>query len=315
MPADGGPETSTAAAKKTGAQKASQARDAFKQAYDAAKKALQTPAGIRVVVHEAKLVCNMTMPDMQVNTLVVPPTRMLVEGKPLANVSDVKRDEHIKPWSCKCKLLPAGSDFLPCNYQPAGMWIPPAPAETSKASIPNLNKALGAMADAMGRGFSMAQAAGMLGNIMHESANMTADLEFGNGIGRGWLQWSFGRRTAFEAWSARNGLSPASAEANSGYLWHEMGGADGNHWTSWEGYSKEGFMQTQSVDESTRYFMSGYERPNKAVAHLDRRQQVARKLEKIAKELAVPEIAVLRCSVGGIIRIVDPNQNTKKVKV
>lgn len=74
-------------------------------------------------------------------------------------------------------------------------------------------------------------------------------------------------------------------------------------------------MQTQGVDESTRYFMSGYERPNKALAHLDRRQQIARKLEKIAKELAVPEIAVLRCSVGGIIRIVDPNQNTRKVKV
>lgn len=29
-------------------------------------------------------------------------------------------------------------------------------------------------------------------------------------------------------------------------------------------------MQTQGVDESTRYFMSGYERPNKALAHLDR---------------------------------------------
>lgn len=48
---------------------------------------------------------------------------------------------------------------------------------------------------------------------------------------------------------------------------------------------------------------------------LHRRQQIARKLEKIAKELAVTEIAVLRCSVGGIVRLVDPNQNTKKVKV
>ncbi len=296
-------------------KKASNAQKIFQQAYDAAEKAIKANAGlVRVVVDGAKMVCSMTIPPETIQTLTVPPTRSIVEGKPLANVSDVVKDTNIAPWPCKCKLLPAGNDFLPCAYTPATLWMPPAPAESSVPSIPNVNKAIAAMSDAMSRGYSLAQAAGMLGNIMHESDFMRADTEYGGGGGRGWLQWTGGRRTSFESWSARNGLHPASADANSGYLWHEMAGYDGNHWTSWNGYSQAGFQQTTTPEGAAKYFMDGYERPNAALAHLDRRQSIAKQLAKVGKELAVPEVALLRCGVGGVIRIVDPNQSTKRVK-
>jgi hypothetical protein len=309
------PPPAKEAGSQSAAQKASKAQSAFEQAFKAAEKAAKASGGlVRVVVDGAKMVCNMTIPEQTTQTLTVVATRSLVEGKPLANVSDVVKDTNIKPWPCKCKLLPSGNDFLPCAYSPASLWIPPVPAESSKASMPNLNKALGVMADAMSRGFSLAQAAGMLGNIMHESDYMRADTEYG-GAGRGWLQWTGGRRTSFEAWASRNGLHPASTDANSGYLWHEMAGYDGNHWTSWKGYSYEGFKQTTTAEGSAKYFMEGYERPDPAKAHLDRRQAIAKQLAQITRELAVPEVAVLRCTKGGVIQIVDPNQSTKRAKI
>jgi hypothetical protein len=61
--------------------------------------------------------------------------------------------------------------------------------------------------------------------------------------------------------------------------------------------------------------MEGYERPDPAKAHLDRRQAIAKQLAQITRELAVPEVAVLRCTKGGVIQIVDPNQSTKRAKI
>lgn len=124
------------------------------------------------------------------------------------------------------------------------------------------------------QGYSKAAAAAAVGNMMHESAQFTADTEFGTGIGRGWLQWSFGRRDNFEAYAKANNLDPKSDSANFGFFNYEMEGHTGNHWTG--GGSADEFKTLTDVDSATDYFMSKYERPDPSRAHLDRRQAYAR---------------------------------------
>ena len=125
-------------------------------------------------------------------------------------------------------------------------------------------------------GYSPAQAAGIVGNILHESDQFRADTEYGNGIGRGWIQWSYGRRDSFEAYAAANGLSPTSDSANYNYLQYEMAGNDGNHWS--KGYSLEEYKTIQDPAQAAEYFMRGYERPAEKTANLAARQEYARKL-------------------------------------
>ena len=128
------------------------------------KKAANKGGMLRLVVHQAKIVCNQTLPGMTVNQLLVLEPRPLAEGKPIAIVQDVVRDKNIKPWQCKCKLLPSGNDYLPCNYQPAGMWNPGLVTETCDAntSAPAAPKS---MSGQMGYNDGLAQAKGGLQNL------------------------------------------------------------------------------------------------------------------------------------------------------
>ncbi|MER2252929.1 phage tail tape measure protein [Methylorubrum podarium] len=75
-------------------------------------------------------------------------------------------------------------------------------------------------------GLTKEQAAGILGNLGHESAGFTAYQEknpLGGGRGgAGWAQWTGPRRRQFEAWAAQRGLDPRSYEANYGFLRHEL---------------------------------------------------------------------------------------------
>jgi hypothetical protein len=88
-------------------------------------------------------------------------------------------------------------------------------------------------------GFTRAQAAGIVGNLFHESAGMNANVnEFGwrfpegdgrnfgapfdNPYGYGWAQWSADRKDAFRAFCSANGLDPASPAANYAFLVHEL---------------------------------------------------------------------------------------------
>ena len=70
-------------------------------------------------------------------------------------------------------------------------------------------------------GLTKEQAAGVLGNLGHESARFTAYHEGGKvGAkgGVGWAQWTGPRRHAFERWTAARGLDPTSDEASWRYL-------------------------------------------------------------------------------------------------
>ncbi len=76
-------------------------------------------------------------------------------------------------------------------------------------------------------GFTKEQAAGVVGNLGHESSGFT-ELQEKNPVvpgsrgGYGWAQWTGSRRRAYEAWAAEKGLDPSSDEANYGFLKREL---------------------------------------------------------------------------------------------
>jgi hypothetical protein len=74
------------------------------------------------------------------------------------------------------------------------------------------------------------QAAGLLGNLGHESNGLTAFQEvnpIGGGRGGfGWAQWTGPRRVAFESYCNRHDLDPKSDEANYGWLFLELKGTE-----------------------------------------------------------------------------------------
>jgi hypothetical protein len=79
-------------------------------------------------------------------------------------------------------------------------------------------------------GLTLAQAAGIVGNLGYESAGFKALQEMkpaveGSRGGYGWAQWTGPRRRAFEKWSAENNLKPAADEANYGFLLAELRGS------------------------------------------------------------------------------------------
>lgn len=137
-----------------------------------------------------------------------------------------------------------------------------------------LTKGIGVACNLQKQGYSKAAAAAIVGNIMHESDQFTADIEYGTGIGRGWLQWSFGRRDSFEKWAQANNLDVKSDSANYGFLLHELDGHSGNHWTG--GGSTSDFKKMDNYEEATKYFMEKYERPDPNRAHLNRRTEYAK---------------------------------------
>ncbi|MDB5773085.1 MAG: hypothetical protein JWM42_3459 [Burkholderia sp.] len=87
------------------------------------------------------------------------------------------------------------------------------------------------------------QAAGIVGNLMHESGgrldpsmNQIFGFEGSGGPGDptsnlnqgyGWVQWSYDRKKAYLDWAKENGLDPGSPAANYGYLKKELLGPEG----------------------------------------------------------------------------------------
>jgi len=116
-------------------------------------------------------------------------------------------------------------------------------------------------------GFNPVQAAGVLGNIGLECDGFHQMLEIGGGGGLGWAQWTGPRRTLFENWCARNGVTTGSDAGNQGYLEAELAGSLSRAVTE--------TRQATTLAEAVRTFMNTFEMPNAAVAHEDRRDQWA----------------------------------------
>jgi hypothetical protein len=111
------------------------------------------------------------------------------------------------------------------------------------------------------RGLTKAQAAGVLGNLGHESAGFTAYEEGApnrHGTrGAGWAQWTDApgspRRAMFENWSKQHGLDPKTPEASERYLLE--GDPQFNQ-------AIEAVRKTTTTDESVRAFHDSFERSN-----------------------------------------------------
>jgi hypothetical protein len=101
------------------------------------------------------------------------------------------------------------------------------------------------------------QAAGIVGNLGHESAGMRPDINEANPVipgsrgGYGWAQWTGDRRVAFERFAAQNGLDIKSDEANYRFLVHEL---QTSHRST-----LDALRQTNSAYDAAHIFEDGYE--------------------------------------------------------
>lgn len=119
-------------------------------------------------------------------------------------------------------------------------------------------------------GMTKEQAAGIVGNLWHESAGMNANVnEFGSSppdktygppnetqFGYGWAQWTGSRKWDYINFCERQGLDPRSPAANYAFLKHELknGEADGTP------SSLPYIFAANTVDESAYAFRYKYER-------------------------------------------------------
>lgn len=74
-------------------------------------------------------------------------------------------------------------------------------------------------------GMNSVQAAAVMGNMYQESKFNSDVHEGGNDIGYGLVQWSFGRRTAYEAYAAAKGVAPSDIPTQIAYLFVEYNGS------------------------------------------------------------------------------------------
>ncbi len=108
-------------------------------------------------------------------------------------------------------------------------------------------------------GLTPAQAAGVVGNLDHESGGFKSLQEIdpmveGARGGFGYAQWTGPRRRAFESWAAENGLDPTSYEANYGFLKHELTATP-------EGAVIDKLRGANSPDEAATVFSETFLRP------------------------------------------------------
>lgn len=109
------------------------------------------------------------------------------------------------------------------------------------------------------------QAAGITGNLAHESGNFRVLKEI-KGNGYGYSQWSGSRRKSFSSYAARVG-GPETFEANYGFLRYEI--------ETQYGPMMNRIRATDDVEKVARIFMKTFLRPRGSTANLTRRVQFA----------------------------------------
>ena len=121
-------------------------------------------------------------------------------------------------------------------------------------------------------GLTDLQAAGLLGNLGHESGGFRHLQEIrpavkGSRGGWGLAQWTGPRRRAMEAWCRAEGLDPASEAANYGYLCEEL--------RTNEAAARVALARTATLESATETVCLLFERPG--VVALESRLAWARK--------------------------------------
>lgn len=109
-------------------------------------------------------------------------------------------------------------------------------------------------------GIPAVRVAGIMGNIQAESGFNSNLIEYGNGIGFGLCQWSYGRRTALENYAASKGKPPGDLEVQLEFLLTELGPGNFNSYHTGEN-NYNGFMNASDPETAAYYFMWGWERP------------------------------------------------------
>ncbi|MFO0596941.1 MAG: phage tail tip lysozyme [Myxococcaceae bacterium] len=132
----------------------------------------------------------------------------------------------------------------------------PTPSPTPVGGIENRPGVRGTARQAidffMSKGLTRQQAAGIAGNLVHESGfnpNAVGD----GGTSFGIAQWHNGRGDAMKAWTVANGYASNSFRGQLEYLWHELNGAESN------ALSK--LRQTTTAYDAGMSFCRYFERP------------------------------------------------------
>lgn len=147
-------------------------------------------------------------------------------------------------------------------------------------------------------GLTAVQAAGLLGNLGHETGGFRHLQEVSPALPRsrgGWgiAQWTGPRRTAMEAWCRANGLDPASDAANDGYLREEL--------TTSEVAALAALKRAATLEEATEVACRRFERPG-IVALPDRLVWARRALAAIRR----PAMPPVRSSASGGVGAAHP---------
>lgn len=125
------------------------------------------------------------------------------------------------------------------------------------------------------KGLDDIQAAAIMGNIQAESGFDPSIIERGSGIGFGLCQWSYGRRTQLEKFAKSKGKDPSDLVTQLQFFWAEFfpdakSSYANNQWISSK-YKYSSFMETDSIEEATRIFCFGWERPAEEHSHINTR--------------------------------------------
>ena len=119
-------------------------------------------------------------------------------------------------------------------------------------------------------GFSEYSTAGVMGNINGESGFDPAIIEAGNGIGYGLCQWSYGRRTNYEAYAASKGKEPSDVNTQIEFLLGDLdveGYVTQYNETNYlnscgrNGYGRDEWLNAKSPEEAAKAFSYWYEGP------------------------------------------------------
>lgn len=131
-------------------------------------------------------------------------------------------------------------------------------------------------------GYSEAATAAAMGNIEHESGFDTSAIEKGSGKGFGLVQWTGGRRTAYEKYAKSLGKPVSDVATQINYLLQELDAGSGQ-WVK-KCSSRYGFgsltradwanaSTVNDIETATKAFMACFERPtyDSSKNHIDRR--------------------------------------------
>lgn len=136
----------------------------------------------------------------------------------------------------------------------AGKYVVP----NAKVGAAQADREKVAMSYFQGRGLSQNQAAGLVGNLIHESAGLQSGIKNpGDGsdgsdsIGMG--QWNGPRARALKAFAASQGKDWNDFNVQLAFVWHELN-------TNYSGV-KQRLLAAQSPDDAAGVIVTGYERP------------------------------------------------------